>query len=247
MRAGAAAVTPGPPRGQVRLGPAHHACRHHHRPDLSVTVFLASASRPLRIWQTAWASRPDGRPKRSSAVSASWRIPRGRLAPCSAPHHVSAGGVCRLRRSYPAGREWHRSAVLDIAIDRRHGFSLQRRPFGEGGAPCGADRSPGLRDLIAAALTGQPVTTAVVDGPPVGHGDDRLLAVAIPTRHGPNGAVTGAAWDWRLSTRSFTGCPMTIRICRRRACAFTIRSSGYHAVRHRTDLPPRTWRCWSAR
>ena len=53
--------------------------------------------------------------------------------------------------------------------------------------------SPGLRTLIAAALTGRPLTTAVIDAPALGLADDRLMAVAVPTRESRSGPITGAA------------------------------------------------------
>ena len=56
-----------------------------------------------------------------------------------------------------------------------------------------SNSSPGLRALIAAALAGRPLTTAVIDGPPLGLADDRVLAVAVPTRESRDGAITGAA------------------------------------------------------
>jgi hypothetical protein len=55
------------------------------------------------------------------------------------------------------------------------------------------NNSPGLRALIATALGGRPLTTAVIDGPPLGRADHRMLAVAVPTREGWGGAITGAA------------------------------------------------------
>ena len=55
------------------------------------------------------------------------------------------------------------------------------------------ENSPGLRTLIAAALAGRPLTTAVIDGPPLGLADDRVLAVAVPTRESRGGTITGAA------------------------------------------------------
>jgi PAS domain S-box-containing protein len=55
------------------------------------------------------------------------------------------------------------------------------------------DRDPGLRALIAAALSGRPLTTAVIDGASLGLAGNRLFAVAVPTRHRQDGAVTGTA------------------------------------------------------
>jgi PAS domain S-box-containing protein len=54
------------------------------------------------------------------------------------------------------------------------------------------DRDPNLHALIAAALNGRPLTTAVIDCVALGLADNRLLAVAVPTRRSQNGAVTGA-------------------------------------------------------
>jgi PAS domain S-box-containing protein len=54
------------------------------------------------------------------------------------------------------------------------------------------NNSPGLRVLIATALAGRPMTTAVIDGPALGLADERMLAVAVPTREGRSGAITGA-------------------------------------------------------
>jgi PAS domain S-box-containing protein len=55
------------------------------------------------------------------------------------------------------------------------------------------ESSPGLRALVAAAQTGRPLATAVIDGSPLGLADGRVLAVAVPTRQSRDGAVTGAA------------------------------------------------------
>ena len=54
------------------------------------------------------------------------------------------------------------------------------------------NNSPGLRVLIATALAGRP-ERAVIDGPALGLADERMLAVAVPTREGRGGAITGAA------------------------------------------------------
>ena len=81
------------------------------------------------------------------------------------------------------------------------------------------DSSPGLHALIAAALTGRPLTTAVIDGSSLGLADDR-----VPGRRGP--ADAGAAGTglspaprsgWRLSTRCSAGSPATARISGRQA------------------------------